>query len=75
MRIAKKNNAQVYEHNGLTPKYTSLDKLLTIFMKIHDHVSAAKKDVQNTSVLFTGTAKSSFSTPHISNFWTNCYQI
>ena len=29
-------------------------------------VSAAKKDVRHTSVLFTGTAKYPFSTPHIS---------
>ena len=36
------------------------------FIKTHDHVSAAKKDVWHTSVLFTGTAKSPFSTPHIS---------
>ena len=35
-------------------------------IKIHGHVSLAKEDVQHTSVLFTGTAKSLFSTPHIS---------
>ena len=29
-------------------------------------MSAAKEDVRHTSVLFTGTAKSPFSTPHIS---------
>ena len=29
-------------------------------------MSEAKKDVRHTSVLFTGTAKSPFSTPHIS---------
>ena len=32
----------------------------------HGHVSVAKKDVRHTSVLFTGTANSPFSTPHIS---------
>ena len=30
------------------------------------HVLVAKKDLQHTSVLFTGTTKSLFSTPHIS---------
>ena len=42
--------------------------LCTVYttIKTHGHVSAAKKDVQHTSVLFTGTAKSPFSTPHIS---------
>ena len=35
-------------------------------IKTHGHVSVAKKDVQHTSVLFTGTTKLSFSTPHIS---------
>ena len=35
-------------------------------IKTHGHVSAAKKGVWHTSVLFTGTAKSLFSTPHIS---------
>ena len=32
----------------------------------HGCVSVAKKDVRHTSVLFTGTAKSPFSTPCIS---------
>ena len=35
-------------------------------IKTHSHASAAKKDMQHTSVLFTETAKSLFSTPHIS---------
>ena len=35
-------------------------------IKTHGCVSAAKKDVRHTSVLFTGTAKSPFLTPHIS---------
>ena len=35
-------------------------------IKTHGRVSVAKKDVQHTSVLFTGTAKLLFSTPHIS---------
>ena len=35
-------------------------------IKTHNRVSAAKKDVRHTSVLFIATAKSSFSTPHIS---------
>ena len=35
-------------------------------IKTHGRVSAVKKDVRHTSVLFTGTAKSPFSTPHIS---------
>ena len=36
------------------------------FIKTHGRVSAAKEVVWHTSVLFTGTAKSPFSTPHIS---------
>ena len=35
-------------------------------IKTHGHVSAAKKEVQHTSVLFTGTTKSLFSKPLIS---------
>ena len=35
-------------------------------IKIHSRVSAAKKNVRHASVLFTGTTKSPFSTPHIS---------
>ena len=35
-----------------------------LYIKTHSHVSAAKKDVRHTSVLFTETAK--FSIPHIS---------
>ena len=37
-----------------------------IDIKTHGRVSAAKKAMWHTSVLFTGTAKSPFSTPHIS---------
>ena len=36
------------------------------YIKTHGCVSAAKEDVWHTSVLFTRTAKSPFSTPHIS---------
>ena len=35
-------------------------------IKTQGRVSAAKKDVWHTSVLFTGIAKSLFSTPHVS---------
>ena len=35
-------------------------------IKTQGHVPVAKKDVWHTSVLFTGTAKSLFSTPRIS---------
>ena len=35
----------------------------------------ANKDVLHTGVLFTETAKSPFSIPHISNYLTNLYQI
>ena len=35
-------------------------------IKTHGRVSAAKEVMWHTSVLFTGTAKSPFSTPHIS---------
>ena len=35
-------------------------------IKIHGYVSVAKEDVWHTGVLFTGTAKSPFSTPHYS---------
>ena len=34
-------------------------------------MSVAKKDVQHTYVLLTGTAKSTFSTLQISSNWTN----
>ena len=37
-----------------------------VFIKTHGRVSAAKKAVWHTSMLFTGTANSPFSTPHIS---------
>ena len=37
-----------------------------LHIKTHGCVSETKKDVWHTSVLFTGTAKSPFSTPHIS---------
>ena len=36
------------------------------YIKTHGRVSAAKEVMWHTSVLFTGTAKSPFSTPHIS---------
>ena len=39
---------------------------ITCIIKTHSHLSAAKKGVQHTSLLFTGTAKSPFPTPHIS---------
>ena len=39
---------------------------MNVDIKTRGRVSAAKKDVRHTSVLFTGTAKSPFSTPHIS---------
>ena len=35
-------------------------------IKTHGRVSAAKEVMWHTSVLFTGTAKTKFSTPHIS---------
>ena len=35
-------------------------------IKTHSRVPAVKEDMRHTSVLFTGTAKSPFSTPHIS---------
>ena len=37
-----------------------------LVIKTHSRVSAAKKDVRHTRVLFTGISKSPFSTPHIS---------
>ena len=40
--------------------------ILKVQIKTNGCVSAAKKDMRHTSVLFTGTAKSLFSTPHIS---------
>ena len=42
-----------------------INRLTCNAIKTHGHVSAAKKDVRHTSVLYTGTAKSPFSTPHI----------
>ena len=44
----------------------TLSSYLFFIIKTHGRVSAAKKDVQHTSVLLIGTAKSPFSTPHIS---------
>ena len=38
-------------------------------------ISITKKEVWHVSVLFTGTAKSPFSTPHIYNYWTDFNQI
>ena len=40
--------------------------MAAMIIKTHGCVSAAKKDMRHTSVLFTGTAKSPFSIPHIS---------
>ena len=40
--------------------------ILNQIIKAQGYVSVAKKDVQHTSALFTGTAKSPFSTPCIS---------
>ena len=37
-----------------------------IIIQTHGRVSAAKEVMWHTNVLFTGTAKSPFSTPHIS---------
>ena len=42
------------------------DTCIIIYIKIHGCVSAAKKAVWHTSVLYTGTANSPFSTPLIS---------
>ena len=39
---------------------------LNLFIKMHSHVSAAKKVVWHTCVLFTRTTNLPFSTPHIS---------
>ena len=41
-------------------------KIFVCLIKTHGRVSVAKKDVQHTNVLFTGTTKSPFSTPCIS---------
>ena len=41
------------------------DTCIVIYIKIHGCVSVAKKAVWHTSVLYTGTAKSPFSTPLI----------
>ena len=46
--------------------YTLHAKLHKEYIKTHGLVSAAKKALWRTSVLFTGTANSPFSTPHIS---------
>ena len=40
--------------------------MLQLSRHMHGHVSAVKKAVWRTSVLFTGTSNSPFSTPHIS---------
>ena len=41
----------------------------------HEHVSANKKVILHTSVLFIGTAKLLFSSPHISNYGTHQLQL
>ena len=40
------------------------------------YASVAKKDMQHTNVLFTGTTKSPFSTPHtyLYNYWADLYK-
>ena len=43
-----------------------VNTIINICIKTHGRVSAAKEVMWHTSVLFTGTAKSPFSTPHIS---------
>ena len=49
--------------------------LVNDYIKTHGHVSVSKKDVQHTSVLFTGTAITVFNTLYLYNYWTNFYQI
>ena len=44
-------------------------------IKTHGPVSAAKKAMWHTSVLFTETTNSPFSTPHISTTRVNFYEI
>ena len=39
---------------------------MAVFIKTHSHVSAAKKAVWHTSVLFIGTINSLFPIPHMS---------
>ena len=46
--------------------YIYIYMYIYIYIKTHGRVSAAKEVVWHTSVLFTGTAKSPFSTHHIS---------
>ena len=44
----------------------SLKQGFSYYIKVYGHVSAAKKDMLHSSVLFTGTANLPFSTPCIS---------
>ena len=50
----------------LSTKVFPLSSFVIWGIKTHSRVSGAKEDVRDTSVLFTGTAKSPFLTPHIS---------
>ena len=63
------NVLQCLKQLTLATRYVRIqDKLIVQYfvIKTHGHVLAAKEDVWHTSVLFTGTAKSPFSTPQIS---------
>ena len=57
-------NSHIYLH--VIPEAMLMVSKDTSTIKTHGCVPAAKEDVWHTSVLFTGTAKSPFSTPHIS---------
>ena len=66
--ISTLDNAVISYNQNLQPHISMLliPYSYMIRIKTHGCVSAAKEDVWHTSLLFTGTAKSPFSTPHIS---------
>ena len=61
MQVTK--NQYTIDHGNI---HNAMYYLTWAFIKTHSHVSAAKKAMRHTSMLFTGTANSLFSTRHIS---------
>ena len=59
-------NHRYYIATGMQDVHTIQGMQKPLYIKTHGRVSAAKEVMWHTSVLFTGTAKSPFSTPHIS---------
>ena len=63
-KVAAKNYIG-QDEKDVKSNWTAKTCCCSLKIKTHGHVSAAKKDVWHTSVLFTGTPNSPFSTPHM----------